>query len=83
MNLAVMSYMFSMMTAGVQSVSASIFAIFREIGDWIIETIPNFFVLFYNPETGLTIIGVLTVCSLGIGVCFLLVGFIRKFFKFR
>ena len=81
MNLAFLSTF--VMLSGTGGVATSIFEIFGLIGDWIVETIPKFFVLFYSPETGLTIIGVLTCCSLGVAVVFLLVNFVRKFFRFR
>lgn len=68
---------------GTGGVATAIFEIFDLIGDWIVETIPKFFVLFYSAETGLTIVGVLAVCSLGVGVVFLLVGFVQRFFHFR
>lgn len=81
MNLAMLSSI--ALLSGTGGVASAIFEIFALIGDWIVETIPKFFVLFYSPETGLTIVGVLAVCSLGVGVVFLLVGFVQRFFHFR
>ena len=69
--------------AASEGVLASILAVFRLIADWIIETIPTLYPLFYDPATGLTLIGVLSVASLAIGVVFLLIGVIQKFVHFR
>lgn len=61
----------------------AIFGIFTSIGVWMVETLPTFFALFYVQETGLTLLGTLAVCSLGISIVFLLVGIIQRFMKFR
>lgn len=60
---------------------ASILAVFAEIGEWMVTNIPTFFALFYS--NGLTLLGTLAVCSLGIGIVFLLIGVIQKFLRFR
>lgn len=65
------------------SIVTAIFAVFTIIGEWIVETIPTFFELFYVAETGLTLLGTLAVVSLGIGIVFLLIGIIQRFLKFR
>lgn len=64
----------------------AIFTVFTQIGNWITETIPMFFKLFYvseGSEAGLTFLGTLAVVSLGIGIVFLLIGIIQRFLKFR
>lgn len=62
------------------SILSAILAVFTEIGEWITTTIPKFYTLFYS--NGLTLLGTLAVCGLGIGVIFLLIGIIQRFLKF-
>lgn len=62
---------------------AAILAVFTSIGTWITTSLPTFFGLFYVAETGLTLLGMLAVASLGFSVVFLLVGIIQRFMKFR
>lgn len=61
----------------------AIFAVFTAIGDWIGEAVVSLTPMFWNAETGLTLLGSLSVTSLGIGIIFLLLGFIINFFQFR
>ena len=60
-----------------------VFSVFTKVGEWISSNLPTFVSLFYNSTTGLTFMGVLALCSLGISVCFLLLGIIQSFLKFR
>ena len=62
---------------------AAILAVFTSIGSWVTTTLPTFFTLFYVAETGLTILGTLSVAGLGISVIFLLIGIIQRFLKFQ
>ncbi len=66
-----------------ESVLDAILAIFGNVGDWIVSTVPKFFVLFYTAETGLTFLGVLAVAGLAFSIVFLLVGLIQRFLHFR
>lgn len=61
---------------------AAILAVFSSIGTWITTSIPTFFTLFYA-ENGLTLLGTLAVCGLGISIVFLMIGIIQRFLKFR
>lgn len=61
---------------------AAILAVFSSIGTWITTTIPTFFTLFYA-DGGLTLLGTLAVCGLGISIVFLLISIISRFLKFR
>lgn len=61
---------------------AAILAVFSSIGTWITTSIPTFFTLFYA-ESGLTLLGTLAVCGLGISIVFLMIGIIQRFLKFR
>lgn len=65
------------------SILSAILAVFTAIGDWMVETIPTFFGLFYTAGSGLTILGTLAVVGLGIGLIFLLIGVIQNFMHFR
>ena len=66
----------------------AILAVFTDIGDWIVTSIPKMLALFWTPGAGetpgsLTLLGVLAVAGLAISVVFLLIGFIQKFLHFR
>lgn len=64
-------------------VIGSVFDVFSNVANWIVQTIPTLTGMFYNAEEGLTILGVLGVASLAISVAFLLIGLIQRFFNFR
>lgn len=61
----------------------SVFAVFEAIADWVVTVMPSIQALFYVSETGLTLLGTLSVASLGVGIFFLLLGVITNFFQFR
>ena len=61
----------------------SVLEIFTAIGTWFVTMITGMLPIFYSAETGLTIIGVLTCCGLGVSVILLVVGFVRNFFHWR
>lgn len=66
----------------------SILAVFTDVGEWIITSVPKLLNLFWTPGAGetpgsLTLLGVLAVAGLAISVTFLLIGFIQKFLHFR
>ena len=70
------------------AILTAILAVFSDVGDWIVTTIPKMLNLFWTPATGetagsLTLLGVLAVAGLSISVVFLLIGFIQKFMHFR
>lgn len=73
----------AMLTATGTGVIDSLMAIWSAISTWIVSSISSVSVIFYVAETGLTLLGVLAVSSLGIGVIFLLIGVVQKFFHFR
>lgn len=60
-----------------------VLGVFSAIGEWFADTIPNMLAVFYNSESGLTILGTLAVCSLAIAVILLVLAWILDFFKFR
>lgn len=65
------------------SIITAILAVFGEIGDWILETVPKMMPMFYAADTGLTFLGVLAVAGLAFSVVFLMIGIIQKFLHFR
>lgn len=65
------------------SVIVSIFAVFTQFIEWLVEAIPSITGIFYVAETGLTFIGVLAVASLAMSVAFLLFGLVQRFVKFK
>lgn len=64
------------------SVVNSILDVFSEIGSWFAETVPTFYILFYDPETGLTFLGVLAVVAVGIAIILLIFRLINDFLNF-
>ena len=65
------------------NVIESVFGVFTKIGEWVRGELTGFTEIFYVPESGLTFLGVLALCGLGIGVVFLLINTIRGFLQFR
>ena len=61
----------------------SVTGTFTKIGSWMTTQIGDLTQVFYNPESGLTFLGVLAVCGLGFGVIFLLIHLIQNFLHFR
>lgn len=63
------------------NVIQSITGVFGELTEWLVGTIASFESVFYTAESGLTLIGTLTLVSVGIGIGFLLFNVIRGFFN--
>lgn len=63
------------------NVIQSITSVFDALTEWLVGTIASFEGVFYNAESGLTLIGTLTLVSVGIGIGFLLFNIIRGFFN--
>ena len=61
----------------------SVFAVFAGIGTWLVSELANVTSLFYQADSGLTLLGVLAVCALGLAVVFLLISWIRNLLQFR
>lgn len=60
----------------------SVFNVFSKIGSWFVEVIPSMLSIFYNETTGLTIIGILALCGLGVGTILMVFNLVRGFFNF-
>ena len=61
----------------------SVFAVFAGIGAWLVSELGNVTSLFYQADSGLTLLGVLAVCGLGLAVVFLLISWVRNLLQFR
>lgn len=59
-----------------------VLSVFTAIAGWFVETITAITPIFYVAETGLTIIGVLSLCGLGVGIILLVINLVRRFFNF-
>ena len=65
------------------TIVGSITQVWSEIMTWITESIGSVQSIFFNPSSGLTFLGVLSVISLAIGITFLVIGVITNFLKLR
>jgi hypothetical protein len=65
------------------TILGAILAVFNEGADWLVGALTTLMGVFYNAETGLTVMGVLGVSSLAIAVIFLVLGVIQNFLRFR
>lgn len=61
----------------------AVLAVFTAIGEWIADAITALLPIFYNAETGLTLMGVLAVAGLAFSVIFLVMRIIENFLHFR
>lgn len=62
---------------------ASVFAVFTGIGGWLVTELGNVTTLFYQADSGLTVLGVLAVSGVGIAVVFCLINWIKSLLQFR
>lgn len=62
-------------------VVGSILDVFSQIGEWIGESVETVSTMFYT-DNGLTLLGSLAVCGLGISVILLIVNIIKSFVRF-
>lgn len=60
-----------------------VFSVFTAISDWLVETIQSFVPVFYSTETGMTFLGVMALCGLGVGIILLLFNIVKSFVQFR
>lgn len=65
------------------NVLTAVLAVFSAIGEWIVEFIPSLLSMFYAPETGLTVLGIMAIAALGVSIVFLCIGVIQSFFHWR
>ena len=72
-----------MLTGTATGVVDSVLSVLTVLGTWFVSTITSMLAIFYSSETGLTVIGVLSVCSLGVSVILLFINKISDFFHWR
>ena len=68
------------------SIMQAIFAVFTDVGDWIIEALNSLMGIFWTTTANggqLTFLGVLAVAGLAFSVVFLVIGIIQRFLHFR
>lgn len=56
---------------GTGTILGAILEVFNEVATWLVSALNTLMGVFYNAETGLTVMGVLGVSSLAIAVIFL------------
>lgn len=65
----------------------AIFAVFTDVGDWIISALTSLMSIFWTAGADgagqLTFLGVLAVAGLAFSVIFLIIGIIQRFLHFR
>lgn len=61
----------------------SVLEVFSKVGDWFGESIEGIVPMFYNADTGLTFIGVMTVAGLGFSVILLVLNLIKGYLRFQ
>lgn len=66
-----------------EAVITAVFAVFTAIGEWFVSIIPVITAIFYVAESGLTFIGTLAVCGLGVAIIMLILAVIRSYVNFR
>ena len=64
------------------TILTELFAIFNAVIQWLTGAMGTVLEMFYA-DNKFTVLGAITLVSLGIGVCFLVVGVIRSFIRFR
>lgn len=74
--------MFPLLTGGPGVVESGL-EVMSAIAQWIVSMITSLFPIFYSDETGLTVIGFLSCCALGVSVTLLLVNKVSDFFHWR
>lgn len=63
------------------TVISTVMAVFTAILEWFGTALETASAVFYNAETGLTLIGVVSLLTFGIGVITLVLGWIRGAIK--
>lgn len=65
------------------NVIETIFAVFTAIIGWFVESITAITGIFWSAETGLTFLGSLALCGLGIAIILMLVALVRSYLRFK
>lgn len=62
------------------SVTSQVIAVLRELATWFVEAFNSLLGIFYNPESGLTVIGTIAIISFAVSLVLVLVNWIRSLF---
>ena len=81
--LTIDNFVLSTVPVSEEAAVDSVLGVFTGIGSWLVAELGNATSLFYQADTGLTILGVLAVAGLGIAVVFLLINWIKSLLQFR
>lgn len=65
------------------SIVANILAVFTMVAEWFGDVMPTILEMFYNAETGLTVLGTVIIISLSVSVALLLINIVKSFVTFR
>ena len=68
--------------ADTYTILSELFAIFNAVIQWLVGAMETVMTMFYA-DNKFTTLGAITLVSLAIGICFLVVGVIRAFIRFR
>lgn len=66
-----------------ENVLSRVLEVFSQMSEWLGTAVVDILPMFYTAESGLTIIGVMTVAGLSLSVTFLIIGVISNFLHFR
>ena len=66
-----------------RNVLSAILEIFLAVGEWISSAVSSLTPMFWSAETGLTVLGVLSVAGLAFSIAFLIINLIQGFLQFR
>lgn len=64
------------------SILTELFAVFNAVITWLTGSMETVMSMFYA-DNKFTVLGCLTLVSLAIGICFLVIGVIRSFIRFH
>ena len=64
------------------SIIEAVFDVFGAVSEWFVLTIPTLTSIFYA-EGQLTVIGVMTIASVGVGLALLLFNYVKDLISFR
>ena len=78
------SFTLSSVDLEVKTVSSTgILDVFSALAVWFVSILASLLTVFYSVETGMTVLGVLACCALGVGAILMIAMFLKKFFHWR
>ena len=61
----------------------TVFEVFDKISEWIVGAVNDMVPIFYNTESGLTFLGTMALCGLGVGLILLIFNVVKSFIQFK